>query len=258
MGKDIALKFLEEAIQHIKPKSVKFMQRQTKDIQLFGGKNLDRVGVSDEMLEVLTPFRRLSNKKCTLSDPKYFITKFEKELGTSRLPQNWQKMSEAEKVDYIVKDRYSRLVADNIMNNLKNEPIEHHFSLNQDGDIISHDIGNETSVQLQNDKRLIGYDIMNILLGKTEKRAKAIDIHNHPMSDEGGRFSDISDIKPYMKRMGITRPVEFAPFSPCDVRGYVNEVVDGYDLDRLSNLIKGNLGDKLDVSVLRNEEKIHF
>ena len=114
-------------------KPAKYVKKQFDDIAKYGttGKYPN---VSDDILEKYTPFRRLSKKKCTLSEPEYFINKFEKE-STNELPPLWSKMSEAEKVDFIVKNRYERLVSNKIMDDIKNSRVENSFILSTDGKI---------------------------------------------------------------------------------------------------------------------------
>lgn len=122
----------------------KYLLRQTKDIGRFGLKEVERSGVTDKILTDITPFRRLSKKLTTLSDPDYFIAKFEKEVGKSILPENWNSISKEAKVDYIVKDRYSKLVSHKIMGKIKDEHVEHLYCLNPDGDIAHYSVGNTT------------------------------------------------------------------------------------------------------------------
>lgn len=143
-------------------KSAKFLQRQTDDIAKYGEKNILRENVPDEILDKYTPLRRLSNKPCALSDPKYFIEKFEKNMGKDFLPSDWGSLSEAQKVDYIVKDRYSKIVSCRIMDSIKDENVENLFSLNKSGDIIGYSKGVVDGV---------GTSIID---------DTAIAIHNHP------------------------------------------------------------------------------
>lgn len=125
-------------------KGAKYFARQSKDIAKFGEKRIARQGVTDQMLDTLTPFRRLSAKPTTLSDPKYFIQKFETESGKNFLPLNWTNLSEAEKVDFIVKDRYSKLVSHKIMGNIKSDKVEHFYSLDTEGNVVFYKKGNQT------------------------------------------------------------------------------------------------------------------
>ena len=143
-------------------KTSKYLQKQADDIVKYGEKTVLRENVSETLLDKYTPFRRLSQKPCTLSDPKYFIEKFEKNMGKDFLPLDWGSLSEAQKVDYIVKDRYSKLVSHKIMNNIKGEEVENLFSLNKSGDIIGYSKGVVDGV---------GTSIID---------DTAIAIHNHP------------------------------------------------------------------------------
>lgn len=193
MGKEMALKFIQELAGSIKPKSSKFLSKQAKDIEIFGEKTVERMNVSDEMLEVFTPFRRLSNKKCTLSDPKYFITEFEKKIGKDNLPINWQGLSDEKKLDYIVHERYSRLVANKIMNKIQNEPIEHTFQLDEAGEVVAYNKGDSDSVV---DILSYGKQFLESLNIKLELPKAKIDIHNHPDGRKISAFSS-SDISHY-------------------------------------------------------------
>ncbi len=119
----------------------KYLTRQAKQITKYGEKSVERTSVTDNMLNELTPFRRLSNKKGVLSDSNYFVKKFETETGNRFLPQNWSSLSTEEKLDYIVKDRYSKLVSHKIMGKIKDNPEEHLYLLNKDGDIAHYSKG---------------------------------------------------------------------------------------------------------------------
>ena len=97
-----------------KAKAFSYSQRQATDIAKYGEKQIERIGVTDEILQKFTPHRRLSNKPCTLKNPKdykYYISKYEKEMGEEYLPKDWVSLNDAQKYDFIVKDRYSRLVS---------------------------------------------------------------------------------------------------------------------------------------------------
>jgi hypothetical protein len=150
-------------------KGAKFLTKQAGDITKYGMKKVSRSNVSEEMLNCFTPFRRTSQKPCSLSDPAYYISKFEAAQGKDYLPMNWSKMTEAQKTDYIVKDRYSKLVANKIMNKIKSEPMEHGFALNPDGDIVYYSAGDSTHCTISVPE-------------------KGISIHNHP-----GSFSSLLD-----------------------------------------------------------------
>ena len=159
-------------------KGAKYFARQTKDIAKFGEKRIARQGVTDQILDTFTPFRRLSAKPTTLSDPKYFIQKFETESGKNFLPLNWINLSEAEKVDYIVKDRYSKLVSHKIMGNIKSDKVEHFYSLDTEGNIIFYKKGNQTHC-------------------RGEVPIDGTTIHNHPGLQ--GKYLDFDEIKSVQK-----------------------------------------------------------
>ena len=93
------------------------IEKQAKNIECFG-KARQYPNVKAEVLEKYTPFRRLSKKPCTLSDSEYFIDKFEKECR-GEIPKLWGDMSNEQKVDFIVKNRYEKLVSNKIMNSIK-------------------------------------------------------------------------------------------------------------------------------------------
>lgn len=125
-------------------KGARYLSKQKNDIITFGQETVERSGVSENILECLTPFRRLSKKPCTLSDSNYFIKKFETEMGKDYIPTNWSTLSEAEKVDYIVRDRYSKLLSNKIMSKIQNESTENIFGLDVKGNITSYAKGSET------------------------------------------------------------------------------------------------------------------
>jgi hypothetical protein len=150
-------------------KGAKFLTKQAGDITKYGMKQVSKSNVSEEILNCFTPFRRISQKPCNLSDPIYYISKFETAQGKDYLPINWSKMTEAQKTDYIVKDRYSKLVANKIMNKIKLEPTEHGFALNPDGNIVHYSAGDTTHCSISTPEN-------------------GISIHNHP-----GSFSSLLD-----------------------------------------------------------------
>ena len=164
--------------------SKKFLSKQAKQVADFGEKKMvARLGVSDEMLNIFTPFRRTSNKPCGLSDNKWFIEQFEKTRGSSYLPKNWPDLSEADKIDYIVKDRYSSLVANRIMNTIKDEPIEHSFGINKNGEIVFHDFGSSNKAEIQ---QFSDYEKLRqtVKVAGIEDKVDCADlkihVHNHP------------------------------------------------------------------------------
>ena len=138
----MVLAFLKDYANIVRSK--RFLQKQANDIKTFGENNVRRKNVSDELLDAFTPYRRASQKKCTLSDSKYFITKYEQETGNEYLPLNWSNLTEEEKIDFIVKDRYSKLVSHKIMNKIHREKDEHLFSLDSEGNIVFYKKGNDS------------------------------------------------------------------------------------------------------------------
>lgn len=126
----VELKYL---LQKLSQKPASYVQKQVRNIELFG-KTREYPNVSSDILDKYTPFRRLSKQKCSLSDSEYFIKKFEKEYAVE-IPIKWTKMSEAEKVDFIVKNRYEKLLSNKIMNDIKNSRVEKSFILSTDGKI---------------------------------------------------------------------------------------------------------------------------
>lgn len=124
--------YLKSVYGTVKPK--KFLTRQLDDINLFGIKKYHDRNTPAEIIEKFTPFRRLSKKQCKLSDPKYFITRFENE-NPGEIPKLWDRMSNEQKVDFIVKNRYERLVSNKIMNTIKNSRVEQEFGITTNGQI---------------------------------------------------------------------------------------------------------------------------
>lgn len=177
---------LNEKVFSIAEQSGKFLARQAKQISQYGEKKMvARLGISDEMLSVLTPFRRTSNKPCMLSDSKWFIKRFEQTRGSEYLPQDWSALSEAEKVDYIVKDRYQSLVANKIMNVIKDEPVEHSFGISKNGEIIFHDFGNmnEAETKQFTDYLTLQSTLKEANIDSVECSDIGMHIHNHPSFD---------------------------------------------------------------------------
>ena len=203
------MKILATTIQ----KSLKFLSKQADDIARYGKNNIERVNVTDEMLDTFTPFRRLSQKPCTLSDPKYFIAKFEGEMGQDFLPLNWSRLSEAQKVDYIVRDRYSKLVSHKIMNEIKSEPIEHGFALNPKGDIVHYSGGNSTHTSIRVPEN-------------------GISIHNHPGSE---RMLDIGEIELLQ---------QYKPTSLNSVPQGGEDLMEGFKLGERAGYVVDSLGNK--------------
>ena len=171
-GLQLTEKLIAKAIKLVEPlasttakKNTKYMGRQGCDIALFGPReNLLPLKFNAKEVEIFTPYRRISSKPSSLTEPEWYIKNFESE--TQDLPSMWNQLSIQEKIDYIVNDRYSKLVSHRIMSTIKNEPIEHHFALSHDGQILAHDVGNEISVTSKS----------NFITDTMQ----TIDIHNHP------------------------------------------------------------------------------
>ena len=191
----------------LKPKTVlNYEQKQAMDIAKYGEKQVERIDVTDDMLQKFTPNRRLSNKPCTLKNPseyKYYISKFEKDMGEKYLPKDWEKLTDAQKYDFIVKDRYSRIVANKIMDNIQHEHVEHCYVLNKDGDITGYSL----------------CDIKSANVPKTE--FDGITIHNHPHSLQQTGFRDLK-IKIPAEEFCKNTPKSMTPHSCADiVNGYI-------------------------------------
>lgn len=133
MSIGLRLKTFSEFSKIFTGKPAKYLAKQYDDIQRFGTAR-QYPNVADEVLNKYTPFRRLSKKQCSLSDPNHFISRFERE-SAKELPSLWSKMDEKAKVDFIVKNRYERLVSNRIMNDIKDSRVEKSFMLSTDGKI---------------------------------------------------------------------------------------------------------------------------
>lgn len=170
-------------------KNVKYMLRQSKDVAAFGRKTVVRENVSNEFLDTITPFKRISNKPTSLTDPKWFISKFEQETGSNFLPLNWATMSEAEKVDLIVHRRYSKLVSNKIMNKIKDNDVEHLYSLDKDGEIIGFSSGVSDGVgqSIIPGTRTTIHNHPNNWIPKSE-----IDAIGRPIAKESHSYGDVS------------------------------------------------------------------
>lgn len=133
MSIGLRLKTFSEFSKMFAGKPVKYLAKQYDDIQRFGAAR-QYPNVSEDVLNMYTPMRRLSKKPCTLSDPELAITKFEAECS-NEIPVLWSTMSKEAKVDFIVKNRYEKLVSNRIMNDIKNSRVEKSFILSTDGKI---------------------------------------------------------------------------------------------------------------------------
>ncbi|MCR5266092.1 MAG: hypothetical protein K6E29_05805 [Cyanobacteria bacterium RUI128] len=145
-------------------KVLSYAERQEADILKYGAKErkVPLNGITEEEINEIAPHRRLSAKGNTLSDPEWFIKKYEEEAGKDYLPGWWNYVSPGMKGDYIVRQRYYSLLANKIMNKIQKEPVEHSYQF-FDGEIIGHAIGDHKSVNYK------GSHI-------------DADVHNHPIS----------------------------------------------------------------------------
>lgn len=161
------LKTISSLASHFKAvyasqKPQKFLAKQVRDIEVFGMRHYKDGNIPAEIIEKYTPFRRLSKKTCTLSDSKDFIKKFENE-NKNEIPKLWPKMSEGQKIDFIVKNRYEKLVSNKIMNDISKSRVEEAFGITTDGQLRYY--GNSHS-----SRHCPGAENNNL-----------ISIHNHPI-----------------------------------------------------------------------------
>ena len=220
IGLKYAPKLESDVVQlSLKPKTVlSYEQKQAIDIAKYGEKQVERVNVTKNMLQEFTPHRRLSNKPCALKNPKeyeYYISKFEKDIGEEFLPKDWDKLTDAQKYDFIVKDRYSRLVSNKIMKSIQNESIEHAFYLDKNGEIVGHAEGEIGSV----------FDISMLF-----KIRPNIHIHNHPNCGINDKC-----IYDYI----LTKHPKYklkSPFSGDDIAIYLKNGQTGYLIDSTGNI----------------------
>ena len=161
-------------------KPIGFAKKQLNDILKFGQAR-EYNTVSEKILEKYTPFRRLSKRKCTLSDNNYFIQKFERE-SPLEIPPLWESMSEADKVDFIVKNRYERILSYKIMESIKNSRVEESFILSTDGKI----------------KYYGTYNSSTHCPVPSDLAKNSIKIHNHPIQfvkhDGCWEYGDLAEV----------------------------------------------------------------
>lgn len=202
--------------------SIKYITHQTKDISRYGEKGICKdYGITEEIVSTITPFRRLSKKPSTLSEPQYFIKNFEQKNGKDYLPANWTSMCEEEKVDFIVKERYSRLVTHKIMSNIQAEPVEHHYSIGADGELLTHDVGDKNNVFTKNLNKLLN--------DKIKDKQPEISIHNHPKIGEEIIMEHIKKTDPAaIKNMGQL-------FSYSDIANDLYKGMKSYLIDSFGN-----------------------
>lgn len=179
--------------------NARYLENQTKDIEKYGAKSVPRhKTVSEKQINEFTPFRRKSKKPTTLSDSQWFITNFEQQKGEEYLPKEWKNFSQQQKADYIVTDRYSSLVANKIMNKIKDEPVEHSYRLYQ-GEITGYAVGNEHSV-------------------KGEYTVSDTNVHNHPI---GAKIKNIKTrhIRKFIENISPDLYKSKCSFSGQDILG---------------------------------------
>lgn len=160
----------------LKGKPLNYIKKQFDDILCYRTTS-QYPNVSDEVLEKYTPFRRLSKKNCSLSDPKYFINQFEKN-SKNEIPKLWDKMTDESKIDFIVKNRYEKLVANKIMNDIKDSKVEKMFALSTDGKI--------KYASTQNSSKECSAPLKIV--------ENSISIHNHPRQFIGGNKEELAQI----------------------------------------------------------------
>ena len=191
-------KTISEFFKYFSGKPTKYLKKQYENIQTFGVTR-QYSGVSDQILDKYTPYRRLSKKKCTLSDSNYFIRKFETE-SSREIPKIWDKMSEHDKIDFIVKNRYERLVSNRIMNDISKSKVEKSFVLSTDGKI----------------KYYGTYNSSTHCPVPTDLAKDSICIHNHPIQFTANGWWTYSDLNKVNRN---ARPFSAPDFANCIWRG---------------------------------------
>ena len=221
----------------------KYLLNQKRDIQIYGEKVVERIGVKKEHISAFTPHRRLSQKPGgqNLSDPDWFLKNFEQAAKKDvNLLVEWENLSVPEKLDYIVKHRYRKLIANRIFNATKDEKREHHFLLGENGEIISYDKGSAFRVSLKNcDKRTeLLYDKRNELDNKGTEFAHiqaempVLSIHNHPIEyndilfDMEPQFREIMETSFNINKKSVVDPFSITDIINCCFRQINGAVVD--------------------------------
>jgi len=220
----------------------KYLARQARDIAIYGEKKVTRTSdVTENLLEKFTPHRRLSKKPCTLSDNQYFLDKFESSTKEG-LPKvdNWDSLSVEEKIDYIVKSRYRSLLANKIMDAVKHKPIEHNIMLSENGEILSHNIGDSKHVNIENAVKL-AEELYEKRIKLEKKGGKfihieaetAVDgIHNHPECYPEITSGMNKKTKDFFKEFfGIKPEAEVNPISIKDIIGDVKRITNAFVVD---------------------------
>ena len=176
-------------IKSFSNKPEKYLKKQFDDIHRFGTAR-KYPNVNDDVLEKYTPFRRLTKKKCSLSDSKYFINKFEKE-HKNEFPSLWNKMSDEDKIDFIVKNRYEKLVSNKIMNDIKNSRVEKSVILSADGKI----------------KYFGTYNSSTHCPMPSDLAKNSITIHNHPrqfVANDVWDYSELCEVNKNSRPFSLT------------------------------------------------------
>ena len=219
-----------------KPK--KFLAKQMNDIKIFGARHYRDGNVPAEMIEKYTPFRRLSKKPCTLSDNRYFIEKFERENGVE-LPKLWSKMSEEQKIDFIVKNRYEKLVSNKIMNDIYKSRIEESFGITTDGQIRHYGTFNSSRCcPSAEDKNLISIHNHPLQFGSEYPQAEYALINKgfHPFSS-GDILNSIKRPKAYVVDMNANK-YSLIPNKEIQNPYTVDEYVDNLSIDLINITLK--------------------
>ena len=219
-----------------KVKPLSYKEKQNADILLYGEMKTERIGVSTEELDEITPFRRLSKKLATLSDPEYFINQYQDVMKEymGRI-DDFERLLQTEKIDRIVKYRYARLVANKIMNRIQKMPIESHYSIGENGSIMAKDIGNATEVELKNamEVRKKAFGNFDCDIGYMDGgELPVVSVHNHPMDSIYPKWESIPEyIREKLSKLGFTKKSLKAPFSPRDIKNYCKDGENGYVVD---------------------------
>lgn len=207
---------------------VQYTQRQKADIEKYGKKNPYNYNVPNDTLQLLTPHRRLSLKPCSLSDPNYFIKKFEQSTDSKFLPNCWAALDEKQKINYIVKKRYRGLVANKIMNHLKDKDETYIYGLDYNGDIVTIDSGKQKKLipdcQLKR-------DMITTELHKNDMKSISTSVVNHPFGGSyfGDAFLDI------LKDADGINLLKTSPFTFYEIHRFIKTDQEAYLIDKSGN-----------------------
>ena len=219
--------------------SQRYLERQNKDIEQYGKHKVTRKGVNKSVLDKYTPYRRLSNKPCSMSNPDYYIEKFGESTKES-LPflKDWDELSKEEKVDYIVKARYRRLIAHRIMSDNQDKTIERGYSIGENGSIMSVDVGTKTEIYPKNyiavhsktkgERAFV--EFFSSHFAHIASEMPATTVHNHPhQMDNGALLRCI-----FLNKSGEDTPPA-NPFSMKDISASVKRENEMYIIDESGN-----------------------